>query len=167
MPHNPFEQNKLFLKGEQETPGATVPLAGPTGPSIPGGAAGADTQTLGAPPASAPPVQTLNQTQTQVPFAFPTTGDVTQRLLSPDPIQTERTGLSQSEARFGEAAGAPRSFEGIGGADVLNQALTTGDPSQYQTLLDASYAGPQGLDYAGPPPTLQAITTVRCRRVAG
>jgi hypothetical protein len=86
-------------------------------------------------------------TQEQKPV-FKTTGSLMQRLTNPvsEGAQQGQEQLQQASQAFKELAGPSRTFESVGGAGTLNQAVESGTGMEdARALANAQYGGPQGL----------------------
>lgn len=95
------------------------------------------------------PDGTVKTTTTQQKPVFKTTGSLMQRLTNPvtEQAQQGQERLQQASQAFREMAGPSRTFESIGGAGTLNQAIESGsEMDAARALANAQYQGPQGLD---------------------
>lgn len=136
-----FSENLSFLNGERDTPeGNVVQLTGgvPAAGGSGGGGGGAS----------------LSPTTTG-PQAAQRPADVGQPAgFSSNLFEPIRTGVATGTQQLGgaydafrSAAGPSRTFEGIGGTNILDASVATGgDLNRAKGLVGAQYGGPQGID---------------------
>lgn len=98
----------------------------------------------GAAPPPAPPPPTA-----PAPVPAPTGGAKGGSIFSPlsQGVQQAQLGLQQASEAFREAAGPSRTFQGLGGSEIVQRAIQ-GDQDAFQQtadLLGSRFAGPSGL----------------------
>lgn len=83
-----------------------------------------------------------------ITLGYETTGGIESRLLNPleTGIQAGEEQLTEFADLFRTQAGPGRTFQGIGGEETLETAITSGDLEPAQGLVGAQYTGPQGFD---------------------
>ncbi len=156
---SPFDgQNNIdYLDGKtDEVLGGPVLLSSPPPAGDGGGVAAADPTQAG--PAVSTPSATIESgiaqsaPPTPAGSAFQPGQSLRENVISPvsSGIQEGQAGLQQAQQQFYDLAGPERTFEGIGGAGILGEALDTGELGEARGLVDAQYQGLPTLDYQGP-----------------
>lgn len=136
--------NSIVNPQQQAQPGTAYAT-----PSTSGGFSSTD-----APQPAAPALPTGGQSNRRTPPLTPNLRPIYEKLFSPieQGQQAQGTALQGAVTGFSQAAGPRRSYEGIGGQNVLEKAIrgTEAEIPDYTTqakaLLGAKYTGPEMLD---------------------
>lgn len=144
----PFDMYRDYLQGKASLPQQQsnvqlvgAPVGGDQGPS---GEAATTTPTTQGTGTQAPSLATTSYDQQG--------GSIEDKLLNPlkTGLPKETSNIQAMRQAFNQEAGPSRTWEGIGGQGIFDQAISSGNVQPAKDLIGASYTGPSGLgeDYA-------------------
>ena len=162
-PNDPYVENQAFLSGQGPAPNQA--------PTISSGATSGGEQLADSAPVSSNTVESAPTSYSpsadysggyELQFSGP--GNAIDRIYNTLGGETQKYGgiLDSAVDNFYEQAGAQRDYQGIGGQDILSQAIGgTGDIEQARGLANASYSGPTGLDSQATDQVYGALSQIR------